>query len=79
VVPLLYVLLPAFILANMFRYQPMEAGAGMCIILLGVETYYALGLQHPRARREVGEEALPPTSRTPPEVTVDESRVTSAQ
>ncbi len=45
VVPALYVLLPAFVLANMFTEQQVEAIAGMTFILVGVVVYYALGLQ----------------------------------
>lgn len=48
-VPLLYVVLPAFVLVNMFAKQPAEAAAGVGFIGLGAATYFALGLSAPRA------------------------------
>jgi amino acid transporter len=44
VVPALYVLLPAIILANMFVSQLAEAGAGVGFIVAGVAVYYLLRL-----------------------------------
>jgi amino acid transporter len=44
IVPLLYVLLPAFVLVNMFRNQRLEALAGAGFIAVGVAVYFALGL-----------------------------------
>jgi len=48
VVPLLYVILPAFILGNMFVYQRLEAGVGAGLIALGGLVYFGLGLQRTR-------------------------------
>jgi amino acid transporter len=45
VVPALYVLLPAFVLGSTFVTQPREALSGVGFILLGVATYFALGLR----------------------------------
>jgi amino acid transporter len=45
VVPLLYVLLPGFVLWNYFVSQQLEAAAGTIFILAGVVFYYLLGLQ----------------------------------
>jgi basic amino acid/polyamine antiporter, APA family len=45
VVPALYVILPACVLANMFTSQLLEAATGTAFILAGVVTYYAFGLQ----------------------------------
>jgi amino acid transporter len=44
VVPLLYVLLPAFILINMFFRQTVEAVTGVGFIVAGVAVYFLLGL-----------------------------------
>src|SRR5215469_12514537 len=44
IVPLLYVLLPAFVLVNMFAHETMEALAGVGFILLGAAVYGVLGL-----------------------------------
>jgi len=54
VVPLLYVLLPGFILWNYFVSQQLEAAAGIAFIAAGVLFYYLLGLQRSPF-------ALPPT------------------
>jgi amino acid transporter len=43
-VPAVYVLLPSFVLVNMFRNQPVEALVGLGFIVLGVVVYFALGL-----------------------------------
>jgi hypothetical protein len=43
-VPLLYVILPAFVLYNMFTEQPAEALAGVGFIGLGAVLYFLLGL-----------------------------------
>jgi amino acid transporter len=45
VVPALYVLLPAFVLGSTFVNEPLEAASGVAFILLGVVTYFALGLR----------------------------------
>ncbi len=45
VVPLLYTVIPAFVLANTFVNEQVEAATGVGFILLGALTYYALGLQ----------------------------------
>jgi basic amino acid/polyamine antiporter, APA family len=47
VVPALYVVLPLFVLVNMFFAQPFEALAGLGFIALGAILYLALGLQRP--------------------------------
>jgi amino acid transporter len=39
IVPLLYLILPALILTNMFQHQPVEAGVGVGFIALGVVAY----------------------------------------
>jgi amino acid transporter len=44
VVPALYVILPAFILANMFASQPFEALTGLGFIAAGVAWYFGLRL-----------------------------------
>jgi amino acid transporter len=44
-VPALYVVLPAFVLANMFYAQPLEALTGVGFIAAGALLYFALGLQ----------------------------------
>ncbi len=44
VVPALYVLLPLFVLINMFRKQPAEALTGVAFIALGTMVYLAFGL-----------------------------------
>ena len=43
-VPALYVLLPGFVLLNMFTAQPIEALTGVGFILLGALLYFTLGL-----------------------------------
>jgi APA family basic amino acid/polyamine antiporter len=43
-VPALYVILPAFVLVNMFRYQTEEALAGVGFIAVGAAIYAVLGL-----------------------------------
>ncbi len=45
VVPALYVILPACVLANMFLEHRLEAATGTAFILAGVLTYYAFGLR----------------------------------
>jgi amino acid transporter len=45
VVPALYVIVPAFVLGNMFLNQQAEAAAGVGFIALGVAGYFLLGLQ----------------------------------
>ncbi len=54
VVPLLYVLLPAFVLVNMFRghNERLEALAGAGFIAVGVAVYFLFGLASPSS--EVG-------------------------
>jgi amino acid transporter len=48
VVPALYVILPAFVLVNMFVYQRAEALAGVGFIALGAAVYGVLGLGRSR-------------------------------
>jgi amino acid transporter len=48
VVPAVYVLLPAFILTNMFFRQTVEALTGVGFIAAGVGVYFALGLDRTR-------------------------------
>lgn len=45
VVPLLYLVLPVYILTNMFSEQRTEALTGIGFIVLGTVVYFALGLQ----------------------------------
>jgi amino acid transporter len=45
VTPLLYCVVPAFVLVNMFQAQPYEAAAGLAFIALGALVYFALSLQ----------------------------------
>ena len=47
-VPALYVLLPAFVLVNMFRNETVEACAGVGFIALGAVVYGVLGLGRSR-------------------------------
>ncbi len=47
VVPLLYVILPGFVLANMFVAQQFEVAAGLAFIAVGIGCYYAMGLNQP--------------------------------
>lgn len=47
-VPLLYLILPALVLGNMFIYQQLEAVVGVCFIALGAAVY-ALFLRRPPA------------------------------
>lgn len=42
VVPLLYMIIPAFILVNMFRNQQLEAAAGVSFIALGAGVYFLI-------------------------------------
>jgi hypothetical protein len=48
VVPALYVILPAFVLVNMFVYERAEALAGVGFIALGAAVYGVLGLGRSR-------------------------------
>jgi amino acid transporter len=48
IVPALYVILPAFILVNMFIYQQIESLAGVAFIALGAAVYGILGLGRTR-------------------------------
>jgi amino acid transporter len=48
VVPVLYTIIPAFVLANTFVNEQVEAATGAGFIALGALTYYALGLQRRR-------------------------------
>jgi amino acid transporter len=48
-VPLLYLILPAYILANMFFRQTTEAALGLGFIALGAAVYFGLGLQRQRS------------------------------
>jgi amino acid transporter len=50
-VPALYVLLPAFILGNMFLNHRLEVLSGTGFIALGVAVYFALGLGNARGER----------------------------
>ncbi|HZY89509.1 MAG TPA: amino acid permease [Gemmataceae bacterium] len=64
-VPALYVVLPAFVLVNMFSAQPAEAIAGLGFIALGAGAYFLFGLgkRRPTAFVGVGEmrlDAKPP-------------------
>ena len=43
--PLLYLVLPAYILGNMFSQQTTEAVAGLGFITLGAGVYFGMGLQ----------------------------------
>ena len=45
VVPLLYLVLPAYILFNMFFGQTIEAVVGLGFIALGAAVYFGMGLQ----------------------------------
>jgi amino acid transporter len=45
VVPALYVVLPAFVLVNMFTKEPVEALSGVGFIAAGVGVYFLFGLQ----------------------------------
>jgi APA family basic amino acid/polyamine antiporter len=42
VVPLLYMIIPAFILGNMFLKQQLEAAAGLAFIALGTGVYFLI-------------------------------------
>jgi amino acid transporter len=44
-VPLLYTIIPAFVLVNTFINEQVEAATGVGFILLGTLAYYAFGLQ----------------------------------
>jgi amino acid transporter len=68
VVPALYVVLPAFILVNMFREQLAEARAGVGFIALGAGIYFLFGLgkRRPTAFVGVGEPSLGEKSPTSP-------------
>jgi APA family basic amino acid/polyamine antiporter len=44
VVPLVYLILPMYILTNMFSQQTTEAAAGVGFIALGAAVYFGLGL-----------------------------------
>ena len=48
VVPLLYLILPVYILANMFSEQRTEVITGISFIVVGAVVYFGLGLQKPR-------------------------------
>jgi basic amino acid/polyamine antiporter, APA family len=48
VVPMLYLILPTFILGNMFVSQQVEARIGVALILTGVLVYFGMGLNRPR-------------------------------
>jgi len=50
-VPLLYLVLPAYILTNTFFQQTTEAVAGLGFIALGAGVYFAMGLQRTGAKR----------------------------
>ena len=57
IVPLLYVLLPGFVLTNMARSDPLKVGIGLGFIAVGAAVYYLLGLQsnhekHEKARKK---------------------------
>jgi amino acid transporter len=49
VTPVLYIILPAFVLGNYFVAQQFEAAAGLAFIAAGVVCYYALGLNKARS------------------------------
>jgi APA family basic amino acid/polyamine antiporter len=49
VVPLLYVVLPAFVLVNMFLHQSKEALAGVGFIAVGIAVYFLFGLDRTKA------------------------------
>jgi amino acid transporter len=70
VVPALYVVLPAFVLVNMFSAQPAEALAGLGFIGLGAGTYFLFGLskRRPTAFIGVGEVTLDGKSLAAPPV-----------
>jgi amino acid transporter len=50
VVPALYVLLPAFILTNMFLRQRLEVLSGLGFIAVGVAVFFMLGLNRPAGK-----------------------------
>jgi amino acid transporter len=64
VVPALYVILPAFVLVNMFIKEPVEALSGVGFIVAGVGVYFLLGLQRtgPQGKLPV-EPAVTPLSK----------------
>jgi amino acid transporter len=65
VTPAVYVLLPAFVLVNMFKNQSVEALSGVGFIALGVAVYYALGLSR---TGPADVPVPPPPDREPPSV-----------
>jgi amino acid transporter len=67
VVPALYVVLPAFILTNMFTSQPFEAISGLGFIAAGVGVYFALGLDATGPRPVLPPVDLSPAPRPLPE------------
>jgi amino acid transporter len=58
IVPLLYVLLPAFILVNMFLHQRQEALIGAGFILVGVVVYRQIGETRPSSPPETEESRM---------------------
>jgi amino acid transporter len=53
VVPLLYMIIPALILGNMFVKQQVEAATGVGFIAVGVAVYYWLGLARTRPKERL--------------------------
>jgi amino acid transporter len=58
-VPALYVILPAFVLVNMFAHETVEALAGVGFIMLGAVVYGVLGLGRTRSSAS---DAIPPAA-----------------
>jgi hypothetical protein len=54
VVPALYVVLPGFVLVNMFVHQQAEALAGVAFIATGAAVYYLLRLGRTRPAETAG-------------------------
>jgi amino acid transporter len=55
VVPLLYLIIPAFILANMFQNQPKEVAAGIGFIAVGAIVYFFIeGWKRPKIQKSNG-------------------------
>jgi len=53
VVPLAYLILPLYILANMYSQQRTEVMMGLGFIALGVAVYFGMGLQAPERRGDL--------------------------
>jgi amino acid transporter len=64
VVPALYVILPAYVLVNMFLHEQVEALTGLGFIALGAAVYAVLGLGRVRPALPAGEPSLPESKTT---------------